>query len=113
MSALYLIAAHLIGDFLLQNHWMQRKGKDTGVCFVHVTAYAIPWVVLVLLRIIPEWFFVAVYVQHFLQDRFQLHVRWMKFYGQTTPEQWPMGPLCVDQAMHLSFIGALALLAQL
>ena len=106
MIALFVIAAHLCGDFLLQNHWMQRKSKDSIVCLVHVLAYMLPWAALLLAGICPEWVFLAVMVEHFLQDRFQLHMKWMRFYQKTTPDMWPVGPLCIDQAMHLTFIAA-------
>lgn len=107
MTAIFILAAHLCGDFLLQNHWMQRKSKDSLVCLVHVLAYMLPWTALLLAGICPKWVFVAVMVEHFLQDRFALHVKWMRFYAHTTPDMWPTGPLCVDQAMHLTFIGIL------
>ena len=39
----YLIIAHLIGDFLLQNDWMQTKARSSAVCTAHVACYAIPF----------------------------------------------------------------------
>lgn len=107
METLLILSAHLCGDFLLQNHWMQQKSKDSTVCLLHVITYMFPWVALLLMGICPEWIFVAVMAEHFLQDRFQLHVKWMQWYGHTNAHTWPMGPLCVDQAMHLTFIGVL------
>ncbi len=102
-----LIVCHLIGDFLLQNHWMQRKGVDSFVCAVHVTAYILPFCALLAVGFIPLWMLLAIFVEHFLQDRFQLHVKWMGWYGQTTPAMWPAGPLFVDQSMHIAFMGIL------
>lgn len=98
-----LLVAHVIGDFLLQNHWMQRKSKDTWVCAVHVFVYCLPFCVLGL----PLWAFSAIWLQHFFQDRFALHLRWMKFYRQTPPELWPIGPLFMDQAWHIAFLGVI------
>lgn len=49
-------------------------------------------------------------VQHYAQDRYALHLRWMKFYGQTPPDKWPVGPLCIDQAMHIVWIAIVCLL---
>ncbi len=102
-----LIACHLIGDFLLQNHWMQRKSQSSWVCTIHVFAYSAPFSTLSLLphHWIPHWAYLAILIQHWLQDRFALHLKWMKLYGQSTPEQWPLGPLFVDQAMHIAFLG--------
>jgi hypothetical protein len=106
----YLIIAHLIGDFLLQNHWMQAKSRSTHVALVHVICYMFPFVALVLLGICPEWVFVAIFVQHFLQDRFALHIKWMRTFQQTSPDLWPVGPLCVDLAWHIAFIGLFSLI---
>lgn len=106
----FLIIAHLIGDFLLQNHWMQDKAKSTFVCLCHIAAYSMPFFVLSAAHIVPAWMVFAILIQHFLQDRFQLHIKWMRLYHHTTPDKWPVGPLCVDQAMHLAFVGALCLI---
>jgi uncharacterized protein DUF3307 len=95
-----LIIAHLIGDFLLQNHWMQRKSESSWVCTVHVAVYALP-----MMFVAPGLLLALILIEHWLQDRFGLHLRWMRFYGQTPPDKWPVGPLCVDQAMHIAFMG--------
>lgn len=99
-----LLAAHLIGDFLLQNDWMQAKSRSSRVCLVHVLFYAIPFSVLCGLGFLSLTALVLILVEHFLQDRFALHLKWMRFYGHTTAEKWPTGPLCVDQSMHVAFI---------
>jgi Protein of unknown function (DUF3307) len=111
MNVAYLLIAHLIGDFLLQNHWMQTKGRNTLVCLVHILCYSIPFLGLLFAGLIPEWVFCAILIQHFLQDRFSLHLKWMRLCRQTTPDLWPVGPLCMDQAWHIAFIGIFALLA--
>lgn len=100
-----LIVAHLIGDFLFQNDWMQNKSEDSLVCSVHVMLYAQPFILILFMGGIPLWVFLAIIIQHWLQDRFSLHMKWMQWYGQTPPTRWPVGPLCVDQAFHIAFIG--------
>jgi hypothetical protein len=102
-----LITAHLIGDFILQNNWMQAKSRSSWVCTVHVGAYALPFVPLVLWAGLPVWALLAILAQHWLQDRFALHLRWMRFYRQTPPDVWPVGPLCVDQAWHIACLGVI------
>lgn len=101
-----LICAHLIGDFILQDDLMAReKATDSLVCAIHVTTYLIPFLVLALIaNDFANWLLFAIPAQHFLQDRFQLHLCWMKLYGQTPPDKWPTGPLCVDQAWHIAFL---------
>jgi hypothetical protein len=100
-----IIICHLIGDFLFQNHWMQRKAKSSVVCSVHVLAYSMPFWFLATFGGVGVWQVVLILVQHWLQDRFALHLRWMRLYQQTPPEIWPVGPLCVDQAWHIASIG--------
>lgn len=100
-----LIIAHLVGDFLLQNHWMQRKSEDTFVCAVHIFMYLLPFAALHFVKPIPVLLCWLIFIEHFIQDRFALHLKWMSLYGQSTSDKWPVGPLCVDQAMHIGFIG--------
>lgn len=105
-----LIAAHAFGDFPLQNDWMQSKSRNSWVCTVHVAAYSLPFLVLVQFAGLPWWALAAIVVEHWLQDRFALHLKWMRFYKQTPPDKWPVGPLCMDQAWHISFLGLISLL---
>ncbi len=106
----HFIVAHLIGDFLLQNADMaENKAKDTLTCLVHILYYIFPFLALGLFCGAPVGLIALIVVQHFLQDRFQLHLKWMKWFGQTTPEKWPMGPLLVDQSAHIAFIGLITL----
>jgi hypothetical protein len=111
----YLLCCHCIGDGVLQNHWMQRKAVDSWVCTVHVLAYSAPflafatggpsgppklhWLVLILIL-----------GQHWLQDRLQLHIRWMTWWGQTPASAWPVGPLYVDQCWHVGWLMVFALI---
>lgn len=100
-----LITAHLFGDFPLQNDWMQSKSRNSWVCTAHVAAYSLPFLALAILSAIPWWVFVVIISEHWLQDRFALHLKWTRLYRQTPPDKWPIGPLCMDQAWHISFIG--------
>ena len=109
MSIGYMIIAHLIGDFLLQNDWMQRKSKSSMVCTVHVLTYTIPFALLGIWGTLPWVAVAAISIQHWIQDRFALHIKWMGFYSQTTPERWPVGPLCIDQSFHLAWIAIVIL----
>lgn len=108
-----LIVCHLIGDFLLQNNWMQAKSRSTFVCTVHVLVYSLPfWAAALYLKMaVLPWMLWAIFAQHWIQDRFQLHMHWMWLYQQTPQDKWPVGPLCVDQAMHIAFIGLVCFLA--
>lgn len=107
-----LIGAHITGDFLLQNHWMQAKSKSSFVCSVHVFCYAIPFLELAVLGLISLTLVAVILCQHWLQDRFSLHLKWMKTFRQSPPDKWPSGPLCIDQAFHIGFLWLLCLIVQ-
>ena len=99
-----LIVAHLVGDFLLQNEWMaSRKNKPGGAipCLVHVVLYMLPFLLIGLLW----WQLVLIAVQHYIQDRTELTLWWMRHYKRASP-QWTEGNLYVDQAIHLVWIQA-------
>ncbi|KTS11039.1 hypothetical protein SB2_07485 [Methylobacterium radiotolerans] len=84
MSAIFTadqIVAHLVGDYLLQSHWMAtRKGQDSLAAFAHATAYSLPF----LLLIPGGWPGVVALAliggTHFLIDRWRLarFVVWAK-----------------------------------
>ena len=107
----YCIAAHLVGDFLLQNNWMAaNKGRSHVACACHVSAYLLPFLALVLFAGAPLLAIILVGAQHYAQDRYALHLRWMAIYGQTPPDKWPVGPLCVDQSAHIACIALVCFL---
>ena len=109
----YLIAAHLLGDFILQNDWMQKKSKSSFVCSVHVLFYLIPFVAVAVWGGLYWWAFAIIGIEHWLQDRFSLHIKWMKFYRQTTPDKWKEGPLCVDQSFHVVSIAIVVVIQEI
>lgn len=71
MIALYLLAAHLVGDFVLQTRW-QAAGKftDRALRTRHVAVYCLPFVPVAVWRI--GWqafpFLLSLYVLHWLTD---------------------------------------------
>lgn len=41
------IVAHLVGDYILQSHWMaQNKGKNSWAAAVHAVTYTLPFVLI-------------------------------------------------------------------
>lgn len=71
--------------------------------------YSTPFIPLVAVGL-PVIAFLAIMLQHWLQDRFALHLKWMRLYEQTPPEIWPVGPLCMDQAWHIAFLWLVSVL---
>jgi Protein of unknown function (DUF3307) len=71
--ALYLIAAHMVGDFLLQNRWQAAyKLGDRWYRLEHVIGYCLPFIPIVALYARGWWqagaFMAALAVLHFLTD---------------------------------------------
>lgn len=73
MVGLYLLAAHLVGDLLLQNRWMARRKLDSWRWRTyHVTWYCVPFLPIVALYW-PGWpravgFVAALFAAHWLTD---------------------------------------------
>jgi hypothetical protein len=77
MLALYLVAAHLVGDFVLQTRW-QASGKFGGGVTAfdlrtkHVLGYCLPFVPVAIVFSPDAWhaadFMVLLYALHFLTD---------------------------------------------
>ena len=71
------LVAHVVGDYLLQSHWVaQRKTSRLAVALLHALLYALPFV---LLTRSPVALLVIV-VTHAVIDRYRLvrHVIWYK-----------------------------------
>jgi hypothetical protein len=98
----WTLGCHAVGDFILQDD-KDANGKATShlSCLIHVLSYSIPLAALYALVRAPVWAWVLIVALHYAQDRWQLHLKWMRFWKQTPPDRWPVGPLCVDQAFHV------------
>lgn len=97
MSGLDILAAHMIGDYILQTNWIAaRKLEDWRVRTLHVTLYCLPFFVLT-----GDWrFLVGVWLTHFITDS----RRW------ASGKHWAPKPILVDQTIH---IASLAILVRL
>lgn len=124
MIALWLIAAHMAGDYLLQTRWQAaRKLDEPWVRLRHVTTYTAAFVPVVLLAHGASWlawgrvvFLVALFVLHFATDSRRFHstlgdaVVWRLGPSQRTerragfplgPSPWTPLPILIDQSLHL------------
>lgn len=71
------ILAHLVGDYILQSHWMaQNKAKHTHAALIHAFAYSLPFLLLTS-NMTAMW---AIFLSHFMVDRFRIarFVVWFK-----------------------------------
>jgi hypothetical protein len=97
MRSLDLIAAHLVGDYILQDDEMaRRKLTDARARAHHVTRYCLPFLVAgVVSRVNPgrlAVFLALVWVTHFVTDS----KRWLP------NEDWAPGTIINDQALHIA-----------
>ena len=72
------LICHLIGDYVIQNHWMANaKTRSCVAAAVHAITYTLPFLMLtrspLVLAIITG--------THFLIDRFRLARYWVAFWG--------------------------------
>jgi hypothetical protein len=71
------ILAHLVGDYLLQSHWMATAKTSRNLpAALHAVCYGLPFL---LLRPSPQAWAIIVW-SHFVVDRWRLarHVVWVK-----------------------------------
>lgn len=97
MIALALIAAHMVGDYIVQTGWMAaHKLTDWRVRMVHVTAYTLCFAPVIFLMTDLDqrqasWMLSLIWVTHFITDS----RRW------ASDKQWCAKPIMVDQTIHL------------
>ena len=105
---MHWIYAHLIGDYLMQNDWMAlNKKKSTLACAVHVGTYMIPF----LLTPLAIWQILLIGLQHYLIDRTQFIIWFMKIKGSEKFATGPCSPwsvIVVDNILHILFIAWVA-----
>ncbi len=101
---MHWIFAHLIGDYILQNDWMALNKKDNNwVCFVHAIVYIIPFIFVDL----QAWQAGLICSQHYLQDRTNFVVWFMKIKGSklfATGVCSPWSIIITDNILHILWI---------
>lgn len=137
MTGLYLIAAHMLGDFVLQSRWQAlAKLTNPRARAQHCAVYALPFLPVIAWRgyhaDLAAWrvvaFLVGLVVLHFLTDsrRFQSTlgdiVQWRlverRREAQTAglgdpgpwppPNPWDVASMFVDQTLHVCQLAFLA-----
>jgi|SRR6056297_2062588 len=105
---MHWIFAHLIGDYILQNDWMgMNKKQKTLPCLVHVFLYCLPF----LFTPLAYWKIILIGIEHFIQDRTNIVVKFMQLKGSkefTKPPMAPWSVIITDNILHILFIALLA-----
>lgn len=88
MTALGILLAHLVGDYLIQSHWMAvEKVNRWRPAVAHGLTYTLPYAI-----VTQSWIALAVIAgTHIVIDRYRLakHVVWLK--NQLAPKAWRPG----------------------
>lgn len=102
MDGYWLIVAHLLGDFVLQNHWMGVNKNDQWFpAAVHAVLYTVPFVIFFGFC----WALIPISVTHYFIDRYQLVKKyWVNFWG-IGKSGWLPGKLGVQMKDAPPFIG--------
>jgi hypothetical protein len=77
MLALWIVLAHLVGDYVIQSHWMAtEKTKHWLPAVVHGVTYTLPYALITQSPLA----LVVIGGTHIIIDRFRLarHVAWLK-----------------------------------
>jgi hypothetical protein len=105
---MHWIFAHLIGDYILQTDWMAANKKANGMaCLAHVLTYIAPF----FLCGLPLWSVLAIAVQHYVQDRSNFVVWFMRWKGSARFTEPPMAPwsiIITDNILHILWIALIA-----
>ena len=109
------ITLHAIGDYILQNDWQaQGKKKLSAICAVHCLLYTLTVLICTgwgWSGAQNWWLGPAIYIEHFIQDRWGLIRKWMHLIGQDSFASPPLGPwsiIVVDNVFHLVFLWGLS-----
>ncbi|GMR19231.1 MAG: hypothetical protein BMS9Abin34_362 [Patescibacteria group bacterium] len=114
---LYLFAAHLIGDWIIQTYWMAtEKSRSWAALLAHVVSYhilvfiALYFVGVSLVPNVLATLFLA--ATHAVLDNRRFEIWWIRTIKKVRkPLEIPMGVLLgVDQSFHLLLILGVSLL---
>lgn len=103
---LFILTAHLVGDFILQTDWMaSQKLERPSVRFAHVLVYHLPFIGLVLFfsPLDTLLFILASVVAHFVIDS----RRWAE-----PKDELESYPIIVDQTLHLVTLTTILIVLQ-
>lgn len=101
MALAEAIVGHLVGDYLLQNDWQAiGKKRSSFVCAIHSALWAAAVCLLGQLGWVAA---LILFVEHFVQDRWQLIPWWMDLVGQKSFREnlGPWSAIVVDNVFHI------------
>lgn len=113
-----MVLGHLVGDYLLQNNWMAlNKSKYSMLGWLACTVHCLLYTLAVCL-LMWKWSLIwatAVFLSHFVLDKFGLPDKWLKLIRGRSIEKFlsasegvPYTPLGGIQAGFTAFVYAVA-----
>jgi hypothetical protein len=110
---MHWIYAHLIGDYIIQNDWMAQNKKSSSFhCAIHVLTYMLPF----LFCGFNWWQLSIIAGQHYIVDRTNVVMWFMKAKGSekfATGPCYPWSIIIVDNISHILTIALVAYLGGL
>ena len=97
----WLIAGHMIGDYLLQNKWMaENKAKKLSALLVHTAVYTVAvWVASQGAGGLRWLGILLIFVSHSLLDNRKFVTWWCKYITRSDPAIYLA--MMTDQAWHI------------
>jgi len=93
MISLYILSAHLTGDFILQTDKMAKNKLDSHIWrTIHVLFYTLMFVPVIILTSLSPLFLVFVAIPHWIIDT----RRWVE-----SKDGFESYPIVVDQTLHI------------
>lgn len=107
------ILAHFIGDYILQTDEMALNKKRPDLyCGIHVVFYMVPF----LLCDFDLWQLILIAIQHYVIDRTNFVVWFMKWKGSETFATGPCSPwsvIVIDNILHILWIDFIVFLPKI
>jgi hypothetical protein len=101
-----LVLAHLVGDFVLQNHWLVKRKRNLDGLLIHVSLVGLAMLPAVWDRLGRWWPWVLLLlIVHGVSD-------WAKIRIEPRVPVPPIIPFIVDQVVHVLSIAAAVTLAE-
>jgi hypothetical protein len=105
----WLLIGHLVGDYILQTNWMQRKSKEFLPLLIHSTIYTAAVALLALLAGGLSWRGVAlIFVSHLILDQRKFIEFWASKITGSANINWLK--VMLDQSWHIVVLGIATLL---
>jgi Protein of unknown function (DUF3307). len=105
----WLLIGHLVGDYIFQTGWMQKKSKEILPLIVHSTIYTASVALFALLAGGLSWWGIAfIFVSHLILDQRKFIEFWARRITSSADIDWLR--IILDQSWHILILGLATLL---